>query len=390
MSVHGAVWAVFRKEAVDAVRDRRTLLMVLVSAVMAGPLLLVAMASFLATAQSRNEVRDVVIWGSDRAPTLVNYLQRQSYAIRQAPADYEARLSRSALSAPVVVIPANFEADLQQGELPVVEIVSDSANSQAKSGVARIERMLNGFNRERASLGLALRGVSVALLEPVQVDTRDIANAQTRSAQLTSMLPFFVMMAVLYGTLGAALDTTAGERERGSLEPLLMNPTEGFVIVLGKWAAVATVGVVIAALSSWSFLPTQWVLRSDALSALFLYGAREASLFMLALVPLAAAVAAALMAVAIRCKSFKEAQASSTLLVLVFSLMPLVTLFNAGASAPWHLWVPALAQNTLMARVLRGESLDVQSVLIPTAVCSALTLICLAFVARSLRRAATR
>ena len=126
-----------------------------------------------------------------------------------------------------------------RGDAPVVEIVSDSANRQAESGSARIQRLLHGFSRERAMLGLALRGVSPELLEPMQVEERDLASAQTRATQITGMLPFFVLMAVLYGALNAALDTTAGERERGSLEPLLMNPAERVALVLGKWGAVA-------------------------------------------------------------------------------------------------------------------------------------------------------
>ncbi|HSC65513.1 MAG TPA: ABC transporter permease subunit, partial [Caldimonas sp.] len=200
----------------------------------------------------------------------------------------------------------------------------------------------------------------------------------------------FVMMAVLYGALNAALDTTAGERERGSLEPLLMNPTERWALVAGKWGAVACVSVLIAILSCFSFLPGQWVLRSDTLAAMFQYGLREAALFILILLPLAAALAAVLMAVAIRSRSFKEAQASSTIVVLAVSLLPLVNVFDLGGEAPWHLWAPALAQNTLMTRVLKGEALGAEQVLIPLVVCIALTAIGVGYVARELHRAAVK
>ena len=166
-------------------------------------------------------------------------------------------------------------------------------------------------------LNLALRGVAVQVLEPMRVDERDLANQQTRATRITGMMPYFVMMAVLYGALNAALDTTAGERERGSLEPLLMNPAERWALVVGKWVAVACVSMLIAVLSSLSFLPGQWMLRSDTLAALFQYGPREALLFLAVLLPFAAALSAVLMAVAIRCKTFKEAQASSTIVILV-------------------------------------------------------------------------
>jgi sodium transport system permease protein len=197
-------------------------------------------------------------------------------------------------------------------------------------------------------------------------------------------------MAMLYGALNAALDTSAGERERGSLEPLLMNPAERWALVTGKWAAVVCVAVLIAVLSSVSFLPGQWVLRSDTLQAMFQYGPREAALFVLLLLPLAAAVAAVLMAVAIRSRTFKEAQATATLVVLAISLLALVTMFDLGDEAPWHVWAPALAQNTLMTRVLKGEALALTQVLIPVGVCAALTILGLWYVARQLHEAAVK
>ena len=108
------------------------------------------------------------------------------------------------------------------------------------------------------------------------------------------------------------------------------------------------------------------------------------------LLPFAAALSAVLMAVAIRCKTFKEAQASSTIVILVTSLLPLVNVFNLGSQSPWHLWVPALAQNTLMTWVLKGEDFTLAQVLIPLGVCIALTLVGVWFVARMLRQAALK
>jgi sodium transport system permease protein len=106
------------------------------------------------------------------------------------------------------------------------------------------------------------------------------------------------------------------------------------------------------------------------------------------LLPLAGALAALLMAIAIRCRSVKEAQASATVLVLAVSLLPLLTMFNRGSEAAWHLWVPVLAQLTLMGRVLKGEPIAPGEVLLVLVVCAALAAVCLAYVARRLRRAA--
>jgi sodium transport system permease protein len=381
---------VFRKELIDALRDRRTLLVVLLSSVAMGPLVLVLMSTLIEKMDRRAEAREVVAHGLEHAPTLRNYLERQTFTLRVAPADFEQQLRDSQLGDPVLVVPPDFEAELAAGRVPVLEIVASSANQRAQSGVGRMYTLLRGFNREQATLRLAVRGVSVSTLEAVQLEERDLANPSARAAQLAIMLPFFVLMAVLYGALNAAVDTTAGERERGSLEPLLMNPATPMALTLGKWGAVATVALLIAVLSCFSFLPGQWLLRSESLSAMFQFGPREAVAFVLLLAPLAGALAALLMAIAIRCKTFKEAQANATVLLLVVSLLPMIGIFNQGGTMAWHLWVPGLAQTTLMGRVLKGDPLGMVDMVLPVVVGAAVTVLCLVYVARMLRSAAAR
>ncbi len=385
-----AAWTVYCKELVDALRDRRTLLMVLLSSVAIGPLVLMLVSSLVAGIEKRAEAREIVVLGMEHAPTQRNFLERQTYTVQAPPANFEQALRESKLGDPVLVVPANFESELSRGEPPVLELVSSAANQRSQTGTGPVLRLLRAFNLEQATLRLAMRGVAPALLEAVRVEERDLADPATRAAQLATMVPFFVLMAVLYGSLNAALDTTAGERERGSLEPLLMNPASRLSLVLGKWAAVASVSMLIAVLSCLSFLPGQWLLRSEALAAMFRFGVGEAAAFVALLLPLASALSALLMAIAIRCKSFKEAQANATVVMLAVSLLPLVTVFNQEGTSPWHLWVPALAQTTLMGRVLKGEDLASGDIAVATAVCVALTALALAFVARTMRSAALK
>ena len=385
-----SAWAVFRKELLDALRDRRTLMTVFLSSVAMGPLVLVLISTLVSSIEQRAEARELTAIGLDTAPTLRNYLLRQTYTLKPAPNDYEQQLKDSRLADPVLVVPRDFEEGLARGEAPVLEIVSSSANQRAQSGVGRLGRLLDGFNQEQGTLRLAVRGVAPAAVQSVQIEERDLANPASRAAQLTAMLPFFVLMAVLYGALNAALDTTAGERERGSLEPLLMNPAPRLALVLGKWGAVAAVGMLIAVLSSFSFLPGQWLLRSETLAAMFQYGIGEALAFLGLLLPLAGALSALLMAVAIRCRSFKEAQANATVIVLALSLLPTVALFSQDGERPWHLWVPALAQSTLMARVLKGEPISGLDMVVPALGCLLLATLCLAYVTRQFARAAVR
>ncbi|MFO1326370.1 MAG: ABC transporter permease subunit [Rubrivivax sp.] len=384
-----AAWVVFVKELTDALRDRRTLAVVLLSSVALGPLVLVMLSQLVGGAERRAEARVLLVRGIEHAPSLQNFLQRQTFRVSPAPDDYLRQLADNRLTDPVVVVGPDFEAELAAARAPLVEVVGSSDNRRAQTGVARALSLLRAFNQEQATLRLAVRGVAPALLEAVQVEERDLADPATRAAQLTAMVPFFVLMAMLYGALNAALDSTAGERERGSLEPLLLSPAPRLALVLGKWAAVATVGIGIAVLGCLSFLPGQWLLRSESLAAMFRFGPREAALFILLLVPLAMALAALLMAVAMRCRSVKEAQANATVVVLLVSLLPLVTLFNPEGEAGWHRWVPALAQVSLMGRVLKGAPIGAADALWPAALSLLLAAAGVALVARQLGRRAT-
>ena len=382
-----AALTVYIKELIDALRDRRTLLVVLLSSVAIGPLVLLLVSSLVAGVEKRAEARVLMVQGLAEGPTLRNYFERQTYAVSAAPADYEALLRESKLGDPVLVIPPRFEADLASGRTPLVELVGSSGNQRAQSGSGAVLRLLRGFNQEQATLRLAVRGVDASAMESIRIEERDLADAASRAAQLSTIVPYFVLMAVLYGALNAALDTTAGERERGSLEPLLMNPASRQALVLGKWGAVASVAMLIAVLSCLSFVPGQWLLRSEVLAAMFRFGFVEAAAFVGLLLPLAGALSALLMAIAIRCKSFKEAQANATVVMLAVSMLPLVAIFNQEGSAPWHLWVPALAQTTLMGRVLKGEALPWSDLMPSLLVCAVLTVLALGFVARTLRSA---
>ena len=123
---------------------------------------------------------------------------------------------------------------------------------------------------------------------------------------------------------------------------------------------------------------------------MFRFGPREAALLLALIAPLAGAVAALMMAVAIRCKTFKEAQTNNSLLILAVTMLPLVEVFSQGGQQAWRLAVPALAQTVLMNRVLKDEAIGAGELLLPMAASVLLAVLALAFVARSLRSAALR
>ena len=387
-----AQWvAVFLKELRDAWRDRRTLRTVLLLSLVQGPIVLLLISTLASEKENRIDKREIYAQGMQYAPGLQNFIERQAYAIKTPPADAMDKLAAGQLEDAIVVVPADFEQCLQALEMPAVEIYANSSSRGSSTAHDVARNLLQSYAQERVGLTLALRGVAVASLKPLEVQERDLANANSRAAQLTgSMIPLYVLIAVLTGAMGAAMDTTAGERERSSLEPLMMNPVSPWALALGKWGAVAVLAAVIALLTSLSFIPAQLLIRSDALQALFRYGLPDALLFALFCLPFGGAVAALLMASSIRGKSIKEAQAGNSLVLMVFMLLPLVSLLNDAAEPDWYYLVPSLAQQTLMLHVLRAEPIAPWQWLLPCAIGLLLMVAGLAYVGRAMRSNAVR
>lgn len=390
MSDWRAVWTVFVKELKDALRDRRTLMAVFFSSIAMGPVMLVVLSSLVGKFEKRAEAREVVAIGIEAAPTLRNFLERQTFTIKAVPTDWERQLKDSKLGDPVVIVPPDFEDQLAHGQAPRLELVYSSANQRAESGVAVIRRVLQGFDQEQVSLRLVARGVAPGALTVTRVDEHDIADTASRAAQMTGMVPIFVLMAVLYGSLNAALDTTAGERERGSLEPLLATPASRGALVVGKWGAAFALGLLISVLSCMSFLPAQSMLRSESLAAMFRFGWVEAAWFVALLAPFAAALSALMMAVAIRSRTVKEAQANNVVLTMAVSLSPMLSLFSQEGENAWNLWVPPMAQSALMNRVLKNAPIAFLDVAPGILVCIVVTTLSLFFVTRQLTKRAAQ
>ena len=171
---------VLRKELRDALRDRRTLLTLLLSSVAVGPLVLWLLSTLVAGLEERAEARVVVVAGIQHAPSLQNYLQRQTYAVQQAPADYEEQLRSRRLGEPVLVVPADFEAALASGEPARLQLVFSSANPRAAAGANRLQRLLQGYGQEQVLLRLAWRGTAPAALQALDVDERACRARCTR------------------------------------------------------------------------------------------------------------------------------------------------------------------------------------------------------------------
>jgi sodium transport system permease protein len=379
-----AILTVFLKELKDSLRDRRTALMVFVASILTGPVTLVLVAQFVSGLEEKAATLKVRMVGQEHAPALVNFLQRNDVEIETAPGDYEARVREGRLDA-VIVIPEDFDARFIAGDGAKVEIVYDDSRAESGPGIRQAERLLRAFNRETGMLRMVARGVSPDLVEAVKVEHLNTATPRQKGAFLLFLIPMFAILSPLLGGMTIAIDSTAGERERGSLEPLLANPVPVVRIVLGKWLAAWTFASGVAMLTLTGFVIAASLYAQKKLSALMAFGGPEFAQFLLLVIPFAAMTAALQMLICTYGRSYREAQTYVSYLATVVSFVPVIVLFSGLKDATWQLAVPVLAQQVVLSRVVRGDVLAPIDWLLPSAVAFTLAATCVFLVSRLLR-----
>jgi len=247
-----ALLVVYLKELRDSLRDRRTALMVFIASILTGPVTLILVAQYVTGLEEKASILKVRIAGQQHAPALVNFLQRSDVLIETAPADYENLIREGRLDA-VIVVPKEFDQRFLTGEAARVEIVYDDSRAESSPATRQAERLLRAFNRETGMLRLVSRGVSPEIIEPVKVQHVNTATPRQKGAFLLFLIPMFAILSPLLGGMAVAIDSTAGERERGSLEPLLANPVPLWQVVVGKWLAAWTFAAGVATLTLGAF-----------------------------------------------------------------------------------------------------------------------------------------
>jgi sodium transport system permease protein len=378
------VAAVARKEMVDMARDRRTALLTLMPAI-AGPLFLVLILELLSSQADRSHELTLPVAGRDNAPALVAFLARQQVKTVPAPQDYEARVRAGDLDV-VLDIDPKFAADVANGKPGTVRLVFDRSRDRARAAIDRTEAVLRAFNREWGRARLLLRGVSPDVANPLSVEPQDVATPQSSGSVVLFLVAYYALFAALLGGMAMALDATAGERERASLEPLLATPARPLELALGKWFAVMAFDGIVVGLTLTVFYLTLRFAPLPAIGIPFLFGIRELLRFIVVLLPLIALVGATLLYVGARGRTQKEAQANVSLILTVVAVVPLLPMFLQRKDPAWLALVPVSGQYSLLSRALRGEALPAVDLAMAWGVCLVLAALALLLFARLLSR----
>lgn len=351
-----AFGVVFSKECVDNLRDRRALTTALVMPLL-GPLMVVGVFFAIKDAETKSRTPHLPVVGADHAPELVRWLAQQGVAIEAPPDDAEAAVRDGKVDL-VVRLDASFGAALRAGTPAPVEIVCDPSRQNTTPLLERTEGLLRQYGQTVGALRLMARGVDPQLVAAVAVARVDVGARDAKKALLLASLPLFLLMACFLGGTYVAIDVTAGERERGTLEPLLLNPVAPRELVLAKIAATAVFALASLVVGLVAFAVVVPAVPFDEIGLDLRVAPRVTFGYLALFLPTALAAAALQVVVGVLSKSTKTAQATLGFIILVPVLPGVIVSLFPQQPALWNCSVPFLGESILAMRLLRGEDVE--------------------------------
>ncbi|MCA9627355.1 MAG: ABC transporter permease [Myxococcales bacterium] len=377
---------VFRKELLDALRDRRSLFSALVFPLLM-PLLFSLMFQALIERETPTARTKLPTIGLRNAPGLVEHLATHGIDAEAAAADLtpnpRAAVEDSRADA-ILVIPEDYPQQFRRGRPAELELYFDDSRSESRRTARRAQRAILGYSQRIGALRLVARGVSPELLSPIRVEEHDTSTPSKLTAQLLSLIPMLALMACFIGSMQVAIDTTAGERERGSLEPLLINPVSRLGLSAGKWLTASLFGVVSCSLTLLTSLLAMSQVDLAKLGFHFSVGLAQGLRMWFVLVPLCTLASALQMTIATFARSYKEAQTYLSLVLFLPMLPGLLLSLSPMSTKPWMWSVPVLSQTQFLTDIMAGDPPGALGVGLAASATLLLSVLCLSLGARLL------
>lgn len=382
----GRLWTVFLKEVIDNMRDRRSVSMALMYPFI-GPVLVGALIVFVGNtiATLPDTVFTLPIQGAENAPGLIAYLEENNVVVTLAPDD-PAHAVRIGKIDTALIIPDAYRENFATETQATVNLVVDGSRLSAVVAMSRALYVLGEYGAGVSIRRLTARGLDEAMSVPVKIKQINVALGRNLTGFFLNMVPPFLIFTIFIGGVYLTIDTTSGERERGSLEPLLANPVARWELMLGKaLAAFAyTMMAVIAQLIAFS-LVFEVITGGDLGLEVNIGFGLFLAMFLIGL-PLMALAVAVQMIIATLTHSFKETQTYLGMLPLVPSLPGMVLIFVSITAHPWMMAIPTFGQTLLIGQLARGEPVGALSVAIACLTTGLMAALLLYFAARLYER----
>ena len=357
MKAMNSVRTILMKELREFVRDRRTLLLALVLGPLLTPAIMLGILT-LAETRAKSQIEkplEVPMVGVENAPNLVAWLAGQGIHRKAFEGDLDTAI-RTQVEDVYLRIGKDFAKAWHEGSPALVEIVHDSTRQDSDIPVRRIETALTVYGQQVGALRLLARGMNPGVAAPLAVAHKDLSTPEARRGMVMAFLPYLLILSAFIGGAYLIIDTTAGERERQSLEPLLATPAQRGAVVSGKIAAACLVGATSLLLTLIAF--KIGAAFSPGIGRQMDVSAPAIGKMLLILLPMLFIGTSLLTFIAAGAKSVKEAQSYMSVLMLLPMIPTIALLVSPVKNQLWMFAVPFLAQNQMLLKVVRGEGID--------------------------------
>jgi sodium transport system permease protein len=357
---------VYRKELTEALRDRRTLITMFIVPLVLFPLVSVGFGAAIAAliGKAKEETPKVMVIGGEGSPTVLAGL-KNVHKIQIVPLESNWKEEVVNKQVPVVVeIPEGFERNLAEQKEQTILIHDYEGDLKSETAKEKIEKYFTDYRDSVIKDRLAARNLPVAVLKPFEIKPHNVAPPEKSGGALFfgGFIAYIVVFLCFNGGMHPAMDLTAGEKERGTMETILSSPISRTHLVLGKFLLVLTTALVTAALSVISMgisfaivnpLNTKPIQAGESDVALHIGFGAALSVFIMA-IPLAVLFASVLLTVSSFAKSYKEAQSYITPMIFLVVLPAIAAMLPGVELNPKLALVPVLNVSLLCKDLVIG------------------------------------
>ncbi|QSX40825.1 ABC transporter permease [Shewanella cyperi] len=367
-----AIIALFRKELLDAARDKRSVMAGLYYAI-GTPLVMCGLFLVLINKLSSPDDLFIHIDNANGARDLVHYLENQGISHSDEDKAKPIRL----------IIGDEYAAQMAKGQPAEIVIEADDSDEKLQKSIRRLQAQLQNYSSEMGSLRLIARGIDPRVVTPLKVELHDEATADSKAGMILGLALFTMIYSVFISGMNLAIDTSAGERERNSLALLLSHPLSTRQLVLAKAMAVtcfAMLGLALILLVSkfaYTLVPWHKLGFSITLDPAFI------ALILLVGLPIALLASTLQLAVSFLAKTFKEAQSYLTMVLIVPLALSMTAAYDIAPDVLY--WLPISGQQQALMAFVKGKDLPLLQLLVTSGGTLLLSLLLLLFMERSLK-----
>ncbi|OGC96071.1 MAG: hypothetical protein A2W25_08535 [candidate division Zixibacteria bacterium RBG_16_53_22] len=323
---------VYRKEILDIIRDRRTVISMIVIPILIFPLITVGLPTLMMSmmTKTKGELQKVAIVNGAAAPGLEEAIESSGKLQIVNTDSVESAILDEEIDA-AIVFPSDLQARLDVFDTISVPILFDETENKSEFAMQKLRNVVTDYRKGIIESRLAVRGLQTNLAEPFQVEIRNVASKEKMGSFMVSMfLPYIILILSLTGAMYTAMDLTAGEKERGTMETILVSPIPRWQLATGKFLTIFTTSVIATMLAIVSMTATvaYSVSSGGALSddiALKITPAAVA-VIVLMMIPTASLFSAILMSISLAAKTYKEAQSYTSPFMMVVILPSMVSI----------------------------------------------------------------